>query len=448
MADETYTLIQKTTVTSAGASSISFTNIPQNFTDLVVMCSLRNATASTAQSGWVKFNGSSTGYAHKYLGGDGASASSAGDAAATRIYIGQVDGATATANTFANVSIYIPNYTSANYKSVSIDGVQETNDTTAYATLSAGLWSNTDAITSISLETTAGNYVQYSSASLYGVAKFGVNPVAGPKASGGDIITNDGTYWIHQFLNSGTFTPNQTLSCDYLVVAGGGGGGGTGGGSSRSGAGGGAGGLRSTVTATGGGGTLETSLSVTAQTYAVTVGAGGAVSTSGSNSIFSTITSTGGGRGGFTDGSTKYAGLAGGSGGGGCGGFGIGGPVGAGTNNQGFGGVTGGISFSGTGGGAGAIGGEGSGNIGATGGAGVATSITGTSVTRAGGGGGGGISGGGAGGAGGGGAGGGGSAGSAGTINTGGGGGGSATTGAGDPGGAGGSGIVIIRYAM
>ena len=95
--------------------------------------------------------------------------SDTGDAAATRIYIGQVNGATATANTFANVSIYIPNYTSANYKSVSIDAVTENNATTAYAFLSAGLWSNTAAITSATITNSSGNYVQYSTAYLYGI---------------------------------------------------------------------------------------------------------------------------------------------------------------------------------------------------------------------------------------------------------------------------------------
>jgi hypothetical protein len=446
MANETYTLIQKTTL-NASAASITFSSIPQTFTDLVVMCSLRNATASTAQSGWVKFNGSSTGYAHKYLGGDGASASSAGDAAATRIYIGQVDGATATANTFANVSIYIPNYTSANYKSVSIDGVQETNATTAYATLSAGLWSNTAAITSISLETTAGDYVQYSSASLYGVAKFGVTPVAGPKASGGDIITNDGTYWIHQFLNSGTFTPNRTLSCDYLVVAGGGSGG------NGNGAGGGAGGLRSTVTATGGGGSLESPLSLTAQAYTVTIGAGGAARGAtagngnvGNNSVFATITSDGGGFGGGNNNNIGSVGGNGGSGGGSSAGV----PTAAGgtaTANQGFNGATTvshGSGAAGGGGGAGAVGSTNSSGTGGAGGVGGATSISGSSVTYAGGGGGGGNPTGGTGGAGGGGNGG--ITGStAGAANTGGGGGGNNGNGTTT---AGGSGIVIIRYAM
>jgi hypothetical protein len=58
--------------------------------------------------------------------------------------------ATATANTFGNTEFYIPNYTSSNYKSFSVDGVTENNATAAFA-LYAGLWSNTAAITSFRL---------------------------------------------------------------------------------------------------------------------------------------------------------------------------------------------------------------------------------------------------------------------------------------------------------
>ena len=279
----------------------------------------------------------------------------------------------------------------------------------------------------------------------------------------GGTISISGDYRIHTFTSSGTFTSNTNLTADYLVVAGGGGGGSqttTGYGGAG---GGGAGGLRSTVTATGRGGSLETALSLTAQTYAITVGGGGAAGvsggqgTSGSNSVFSTITSTGGGGGGA---STNNAGVNGGAGGGG-------GSTGAaaggtGTTNQGYDGGQGGTGgWSGAGGGgAGAAGSRptvigGNGNGGA-GGNGVAVSITGTSVTYAGGGGGGGYrepspgtAVGGAGGTGGGGAGATPSNAVAGTANTGGGGGASGSiTGSStitQPA-EGGSGIVIVRY--
>ena len=52
---------------------------------------------------------------------------------------------------------------------MSADGVMENNATEAYQNLVAGLWSNTSAITSLTLAKSTGNFVQYSSASLYGI---------------------------------------------------------------------------------------------------------------------------------------------------------------------------------------------------------------------------------------------------------------------------------------
>jgi hypothetical protein len=444
-----YVLLGEVTL-GASAASVTFSNIPQTgYTDLKLVCSARGTQSSVNQSYQITFNGTSTtGLSMRRVYGNGASAAS--DSGLRTI---EAVGATATANTFSNDEIYIPNYTSNNNKSYSVDNVSENNATTAYAIMHAGLWSNTAAITSIVFTGVTGSFVSGSTFYLYGLAAVGTTPVIAPFASGGDIVTNDGTYWIHTFLSSGTFTPAKNLTCDYLVVAGGAAGGGAN--NPEAGGGGGAGGLRSTVTATGGGGSLESALSLTAQGYTVTVGAGGAGAAAnganGSNSVFSTITSIGGGGG-----RKGTAGVIGGSGGGG--GAATGAAVGgAGTANQGFAGGTGGNGGSGFyapagGGGAGAVG------INAVsvsqsggGGAGVATLITGSSVTYAGGGGGGGagVSGGvnaGAGGSGGGGAGGTSGIGTAGTINTGGGGGG--TYGSTTAGAAGGSGIVIIRYPI
>jgi hypothetical protein len=75
----------------------------------------------------------------------------------------------ATANTFGNSSIYIPNYSGATNKSYSADGVNETNATQAFQELDASLWSNTASITQVTLSVENGNFVQYSSATLYGV---------------------------------------------------------------------------------------------------------------------------------------------------------------------------------------------------------------------------------------------------------------------------------------
>ena len=423
------------------AASVTFANIPQSgYTDLKIVTSARSTSgASVAYSMFMRMNNLTTSiYSQRALEGSGSAASSFTQSGVdTAVRVGLITGTGATASTFSNSEILIPNYTSANNKSVSIDTVAETNATTQYMNMIAYLINSTAAITDLTFSTEPAGGVAFaanSTFSLYGLAAVGTEPVIAPKATGGNIIANDGTYWIHTFNSTGTFTPLQGLSCDYLVVAGGGGGG------SNDGGGGGAGGLRCTVDATGGGGSLETALSLTASTsYTVTVGAGGSGGfetrgSSGNNSVFSTITSTGGGGGG---GAGNLSGLNGGSGGGGS----EPSNQGTGTTNQGYAGE--GNSDGGGGGGAGEIGGsDGTGQ----GGDGVATSISGSSVTYGGGGGGrvgttaaaGGSGGGGAG------------SGNTetpvnGTANLGGGGGGGRVV---NTGGSGGSGIVIIRYPI
>jgi hypothetical protein len=446
-----YVLLERIEL-AASAASVTFSNIPQSgYSDLKIDFSVRNTADINTVN--LTINGVTTNQTARRVMGTGSSAISS---TYTEV---QDNPSGSTANTFGSGSLYIPNYTSSSNKSMSFDIVSENNATLAYTTMEAWLWSSTAAITSIGFEGRGGGTIAADSTfSLYGLAAVGTTPAIAPKASGGNRIDYDGTYWYHTFLSSGTFTPQVGLNCDYLVVAGGGAGGGSYAG------GGGAGGLRSTVTATGGGGSLESPLSVVSGTaYTVTIGAGGVgasgnSSTSGSNSVFASITSTGGGRG--ANGSN---GVAGGSGGG------AGGRVytgGSGTSGQGYAGgnanyVDSSVTPQGGGGGAGAVGGNavyissGVGQSGA-GGAGVAiasiasATTTGVSNYYAGGGGGSARLGGettpnGAGGAGGGGAGATTDAGvaTAGTANTGGGGGGAGVTGAN-----GGSGIVIIRYPI
>jgi len=159
----TYTLIASSTVGSGGASTIDFTSIPATYTDLVLTHSTRQ-NAGNAPSLLIKFNSSSANFSSTYLIGSGSSASSG---TATN-YAGNSDGSSNTTSTFANGRIYIPNYTSGNYKSYSIDDVQENNATEAYTTLIAGLWSDTSSISSITLYS-ANSFVQYSTAYLYGI---------------------------------------------------------------------------------------------------------------------------------------------------------------------------------------------------------------------------------------------------------------------------------------
>ena len=435
----TYTLLETITVGAATASSVTFNSIPQTgYTDLVIKASTRGTVAEDSFS--LRFNSDSgSNYPYRRLIGNGASVSS-DSGTTTAAPFGRQSESGYTANTFGNCEFYIPNYTGSNYKSVSADSVNENNATTARAQLGAGLWNSTAAITSIQIFPGSGAFTQHSTFSLYGVSALGTTPTKAPKAAGGSIIQTDGTYWYHAFLSSGTFTPATALTCDVLVVAGGGGGG------MQHGGGGGAGGVL---------GFASQSVGTSAQT--VTVGGGGARSTSdsargsnGSNSSFASLTASVGGGGG----GSRFAesGSSGGSGGGG----GYQGAGGAATSGQGNAGATANTSGGG-GGGAGAVGGNLGGGAGTTsvtnwGALSTALSTTGLGVSSylAGGGGGGGwtITGG-TGGSGGGGNGGYPGQPTAGTANTGSGGGGGYYDGT-SPGnyyGAnGGSGLVIVRY--
>jgi hypothetical protein len=132
----------------------------------VVRLSLSGRSAAGSDdSFYVYFNGSTSSYTGKRIYGDGSSAGSDSPAYfGTLTYNGQ------TANTFGSAEIYIPNYTSSNYKSASTDATQENNATFSVATLVANLWSNTAAITQVQLiPFTATNFQQYSTATLYGI---------------------------------------------------------------------------------------------------------------------------------------------------------------------------------------------------------------------------------------------------------------------------------------
>lgn len=167
----TFVKIATVTVGAGGAASIEFTSIVGTYTDLAVKYSLRTDRVDTVSALRLTFNSSATSYSNRMIEGNGASAASY-TGGSTYIDLGYAPAANATASTFNNHEIYLPNYSSANNKSVSIDAVQENNTTTAYANLIAGLWSNSAAITSIKVvPSTAVNFVQYSTATLYGISK-------------------------------------------------------------------------------------------------------------------------------------------------------------------------------------------------------------------------------------------------------------------------------------
>ena len=164
------TPIYTQTVGAGGAGTVVFNNIPQTYTDLKIIASTRSTASGGFDSLGIYFNGSQSNISNTNVGGNGSSAASS---RSTYRAIGTNDSAFATANTFANTEIYIPNYTASTFRQMLIESVAENNATPTNQLLVANLWSQTAAITSLSFDnsTSGQNFVQYTTFSLYGITK-------------------------------------------------------------------------------------------------------------------------------------------------------------------------------------------------------------------------------------------------------------------------------------
>ena len=166
----TYTLISSVTVGSGGAATMDFTSIPQTYTDLKIVISARNTAASGVESQiLLTVNGNGSNGSWKLLYGNGSAAVSG--AGSGYLQPAHAPSAPTTANTFGNAEIYFPNYTSTTtYKSFSSDFVTENNATSSLLGIYANLWSSNSAITQLTLTSNVSNFVQYSTAYLYGIS--------------------------------------------------------------------------------------------------------------------------------------------------------------------------------------------------------------------------------------------------------------------------------------
>lgn len=173
MPTPTYIAIATVTVGTNAPTTIEFNTIPTTYTDLLVKLSVRTNKGSVSDSLGIYFNGSGTGYTTFSIVGNGATATSGNDTGFTDAYVGESNADGATASTFSNQEIYIPNYQSTTLnKSFSVDSVAENNATTGYTQNIAGIWNNTAAITSVrfrTFNTTNRTFNQYTTATLYGI---------------------------------------------------------------------------------------------------------------------------------------------------------------------------------------------------------------------------------------------------------------------------------------
>jgi hypothetical protein len=165
----TYTLIASNTLSSS-AASVTFSSIPNTFTDLVLKVSARGTVAGTV-SFIIRPNSSSASeYSRTALFGTGSSAGSFrnSNSGALLAYANPSD---STASTFSSIEFYFANYTASTTKPISSIVMMENNATAAEMYVLAQLWNNTTAISSLLIDASGsgGNFASGSSFFLYGI---------------------------------------------------------------------------------------------------------------------------------------------------------------------------------------------------------------------------------------------------------------------------------------
>lgn len=163
----TYELIASSTVGSGGAASVTFSSILSTYTDLIVHVSARSTEADNATSLRFYFNGDTGNISVIELRGIGSSVASYNISYAQAGYLAA---AQSVASTFGSATLYVPNYRSSNVKLSAGDIVQASSTSSEnYTVMSGRSWAVTDAITSITLASGSGNWVQHSNFCLYGI---------------------------------------------------------------------------------------------------------------------------------------------------------------------------------------------------------------------------------------------------------------------------------------
>lgn len=168
----TYEAIQTVTLTG-NQSSIDFTSIPQTYTDLLLVLSLRGSGFNATDIN-MRFNsdtGNNYGYRLFWKDGNTTSVTASNVATANSMFTGLATGSNTTATAWGSQAIYIPNYRLSRSKVVSIESVTEANTSDTWNIVNGGIWTGTAAISSISVFPPTGgqNYIASSTATLYGI---------------------------------------------------------------------------------------------------------------------------------------------------------------------------------------------------------------------------------------------------------------------------------------
>lgn len=166
-----YESIATVTVGAGGASSVTFTSIPQTYQHLQIRFIGRTVASDTAENAWIRFNGDSgNNYSFNYVEGDGSTTNAGGAGNFQYVLAGRLAAANSGTNVFGASIVDIIDYTNTgkNKTTRTFGGIDRNGS--GNLRLDSGTWFNTAAINSISILNGNGqNYSQYSQFALYGI---------------------------------------------------------------------------------------------------------------------------------------------------------------------------------------------------------------------------------------------------------------------------------------
>jgi hypothetical protein len=165
----TYDKIEAQTLGSA-ASSVTFSTIPSTYTDLVLVINTRSSSTSASDTKlYVNFNGDTgSNYSQTFLFGNGSTAGSSRASNQAFIYAGDISATGGSSYTgLSTVVLQVQNYSNATTNKTMLSRVASPN---VFVEAVVGLWRNTAAITSISLDLeSTPQFIVGSTFTLYGI---------------------------------------------------------------------------------------------------------------------------------------------------------------------------------------------------------------------------------------------------------------------------------------
>jgi hypothetical protein len=166
-AESTYTLIQ--TITLSTNAGITFSNVPQTYTDLVVVGQLRGLYAASLEVALIQWGYTQT-YSYTAMRSNGSTADSYGGSSAYGLYCNSIPGASTASGIFGTFEAHIFNYTNTTtFKQCIVKQSYDYGSSGGGTSVTCGTRNLTGAITSVEIGGGNNAIVAGSTVSLYGI---------------------------------------------------------------------------------------------------------------------------------------------------------------------------------------------------------------------------------------------------------------------------------------